>query len=117
MMGHTLRAGPAAAGRLLVTSLHEFGHRPPEPLRQPAQHAQCGIVPAELDPRQLAAAYVGFSGERLLAQPTRRSQPLELLRQGVHAGAIVTNLAQPVKRTIAPFYGQSWPIALPRPIV
>ena len=67
-------------------------------------------MPAELDPRQIAATHVGFPGEGLLTQAAGRPQPLELFRQGVHAGLIVTNLAQAVKRTIAAFRGQSWPI-------
>src|SRR5262249_6505279 len=67
-------------------------------------------MPAELDPRQIAAAHVSFPGEGLLTQATGRSQPLELLRQGVHAAPIVTDLAQPVERTIVTFRGQRWPI-------
>src|SRR5262245_5935597 len=67
-------------------------------------------MPAELDPRQIAAAHVGFPGEGLLTQATGRPQPLELLRQGVHARLIVTDLAQAVNRTIVAFCGQLWTI-------
>ena len=44
---------------------------------------------AELDPRQIAAAHVGFPGEGLLTQAMGRPQPLELLRQGVHADPLL----------------------------
>src|SRR5215472_2866112 len=67
-------------------------------------------MPAELDPREIAAAHVGFPRERLLTQATGCPQSLELLRQGVHAGHIVTDLAQPVNGTFAAFRGQLWPI-------
>ena len=67
-------------------------------------------MPAELDPRQIAAAHVGFPGEGLLTQATGRSQPFKLFRQGVHGRLIVTDLAQPVKQTIVAFRGQLWPI-------
>jgi len=84
MMAHTLRAVPAAGGVFLPTSLHEFGHGHPEPLRQPAQHAQGGVMATELDPRQIAAAYVGFLGEGFLAQTTGCPQLPEPLHEGVH---------------------------------
>src|SRR5262245_53181549 len=119
-MGHTLRAGPAAAERFSPYSLHEFGHRHPEPLRQPAQHAQRGIMPAEFDPRQIAAAYVGFAGECLLTQATGRSQPLELLCQGSIRAALLTwhSRSTGQARPSAANWGQSrsldkWPEPLP----
>jgi len=110
MMGHTLLGGASRRGAFSSGSLHEVAHRDPEPLRQPAQHAQRGIMPAELDPRQIAAAHVGFPGEGFLTQATGCPQPLELLRQGVHARLIVTDLAQAVNRTIAANLGQLWSI-------
>src|SRR5262245_46838873 len=67
----------------------EFADPHPQRLGEPPQYAQRRIMQPELDPRQIAAAHVGSPGERLLTQATGRSQPLELLRQRVHAGPLL----------------------------